>query len=94
MPKYEYKNALTFIIRSEPPVANHSLLGSTSTALTHPVCPEITRYNFQGACHLGLRSKLALEGSNERTPVSCDLFIGDKVKLAVSEVMANGESIK
>jgi hypothetical protein len=38
---------------SAEPVANHSLPGSTATQRTHPKWPDITRYNFHGACHFG-----------------------------------------
>lgn len=38
---------------SAEPVANHSFPGSTATQRTHPKWPDITRYNFHGACHFG-----------------------------------------
>ena len=42
------------ITLSAAPVANHSFPGSMAQHLTQPVWPEMTRYNFQGGCHLGL----------------------------------------
>ena len=49
------------MVRSADPVANHSLVGSTAIARTHPRCPEITRIIFHGACHSGLGTLAAIE---------------------------------
>mmetsp|Transcript_10077 Transcript_10077/g.20370 ORF Transcript_10077/g.20370 Transcript_10077/m.20370 type:complete len:209 (+) Transcript_10077:730-1356(+) len=43
----------TLMVRSAEPVTNHSLVGSTAIARTHPRCPETTRISFHGACHSG-----------------------------------------
>lgn len=43
----------TFIVRSAPPVTNHSLAGSNAQHRTHPRCPLTTLASFQGACHAG-----------------------------------------
>jgi hypothetical protein len=43
----------SLMVRSDDPVANHSLEGSKATLRTHPRWPEMTRYMRQGACHAG-----------------------------------------
>ena len=57
----------TLIVLSADPVTNHELAGSKQIERTQPICPETTRYSFQGACHSGrghleacLRMTLAL----------------------------------
>ena len=43
----------TLINRSPAPLTNQLFVGSTSSDLTHPRGPLITRMSFHGACHLG-----------------------------------------
>jgi hypothetical protein len=45
--------ALTLIIRSPAPVANHLFPGSTVNALTQPKCPEMTRMSFHCGWYCG-----------------------------------------
>lgn len=65
-----------FITRSAAPVANHSLPGSTAAHRTHPKWPEMTRYNFHGACHFGFGMVGAFFGINWRFDVMLDVCEG------------------
>lgn len=91
----------TLIIRSAPPVTNHSLLGSTSTARTQPVWPEITRYSFHGACHFGFNTTFGRDGSiarmllsSSRVESSATAFCDTDVPEAGPPVMASGWAIQ
>jgi len=57
-----FKMTVTLMTLSAEPVANHSLPGSTATQRTHPKWPDITRYNFHGACHFGFGMAVARRG--------------------------------
>ena len=66
------------MIRSLDPEANHSLPGSTARHRTHPVWPEMTRYNFHGACHSGLGIAIGFLGTiaDGPDPVSATMVPG------------------